>query len=183
MSNQLVLQLPGARAVLLCDERVRTEHVIGPPYPHGQVIDRFAVARSLGANLVSADTIDGLIAAVEEWGVDPVGLTRTLDAYVNGGAQDAPCRPSRSRWSSRRSTRSRCSRRSRSRSAACGSIRGGACSTVTGAAVPGLYCAGGDAGGLQGPRYVAGLALGLVFGPRAVDAVVMDHGGGEAHGP
>ena len=35
----------------------------------------------------------------------------------------------------------------------------------------GLYCAGGDAGGLQGPRYVAGLALGLVFGPRAVDAV------------
>ena len=59
MSNQIVLQLPGARAVLLCDERVRTEHVIGPPYPHGQVIDRFAVARSLGANLISADTIEG----------------------------------------------------------------------------------------------------------------------------
>ena len=51
-----------------------------------------------------------------------------------------------------------------------------------GGAVPGLYCAGGDAGGLQGPRYVAGLALGLVFGPRAVDAVVMDQGG-EANGP
>ena len=59
VSNQIVLQLPGARAVLLCDERVRTEHVIGPPYPHGQVIDRFAVARSLGANLTSADTIEG----------------------------------------------------------------------------------------------------------------------------
>jgi predicted oxidoreductase len=43
-----------------------------------------------------------------------------------------------------------------------------------GAAVPGLYCAGGDAGGLQGPRYVAGLMLGMVFGPRAVEAVVMD---------
>jgi predicted oxidoreductase len=40
-----------------------------------------------------------------------------------------------------------------------------------GAAVPGLYCAGGDAGGLQGPRYVAGLMLGMVFGPRAVEAV------------
>ena len=46
-----------------------------------------------------------------------------------------------------------------------------------GGAVPGLYCAGGDAGGLQGPRYVAGLALGLVFGPRAVDAVMTDQGG------
>ena len=52
-----------------------------------------------------------------------------------------------------------------------------------GRAVAGLYCAGGDAGGLQGPRYVAGLALGLVFGPRAVDAVVLDHRGGEGNGP
>ena len=43
-----------------------------------------------------------------------------------------------------------------------------------GAYVPGLYCAGGDAGGLQGPRYVAGLMLGAVFGPRAVEAVMTD---------
>jgi len=43
-----------------------------------------------------------------------------------------------------------------------------------GAVVSGLYCAGGDAGGLQGPHYVAGLMLGMVFGPRAVEAVVMD---------
>jgi predicted oxidoreductase len=40
--------------------------------------------------------------------------------------------------------------------------------------VRGLYCAGGDAGGLQGPRYVAGLMLGAVFGPRAVEAVMTD---------
>ena len=45
-----------------------------------------------------------------------------------------------------------------------------------GLAVPGLYCAGGDAGGLQGPHYVAGLMLGMVFGPRAVEAVEMDKG-------
>ncbi len=43
-----------------------------------------------------------------------------------------------------------------------------------GGRVPGLYCAGGDAGGLQGPHYVAGLMLGMVFGPRAVEAVAMD---------
>ena len=40
-----------------------------------------------------------------------------------------------------------------------------------GAAIAGLYAAGGDAGGLQGPHYVAGLMLGMVFGPRAVEAV------------
>jgi hypothetical protein len=37
-----------------------------------------------------------------------------------------------------------------------------------------LYCAGGHVGGLQGPRYVAGLMLGAVFGPRAVEAVMTD---------
>ncbi len=36
-----------------------------------------------------------------------------------------------------------------------------------GAPVPGLFAAGADAGGLQDLRYVGGLALGLVFGPRA----------------
>jgi hypothetical protein len=34
-----------------------------------------------------------------------------------------------------------------------------------------LYAAGADAGGLQGPGYVGGLALGLVFGPRVAEAV------------
>ena len=35
--------------------------------------------------------------------------------------------------------------------------------------IDGLYAAGGDAGGLQGPHYVAGLMLGDGFGPtRAV---------------
>jgi monoamine oxidase len=43
-----------------------------------------------------------------------------------------------------------------------------------GAAVRGLHCAGGDAGGLQGPRYVAASKLGIVCGPRAVEAVMLD---------
>src|SRR5207244_12315996 len=41
-----------------------------------------------------------------------------------------------------------------------------------GVAVPGLFAAGADAGGLQDVRYVGGLALGLVFGPRAVRAAI-----------
>jgi succinate dehydrogenase/fumarate reductase flavoprotein subunit len=181
VSNQIVLQRPGARAVLLCDERVRREHVIGPPYPHGQVIDRFAVARSLGARLASADTVDGLIAAVAEWGVDAAGVRRTLDLYENGGAQDAPLPaepvplvepPFHAVQVQPTLT------------LPLGGVRVDAWGRVLdrdGGVVEGLYCAGCDAGGLQGPRYVAGLALGLVFGPRAVDAVVMDQGG--ANGP
>ncbi len=41
-----------------------------------------------------------------------------------------------------------------------------------GKAVPGLYAAGADAGGLQDYRYVGGLALGAVFGPRAAEAAI-----------
>jgi succinate dehydrogenase/fumarate reductase flavoprotein subunit len=40
-----------------------------------------------------------------------------------------------------------------------------------GAVVAGLFAAGADAGGLQGPGYVGGLVLGLVLGRRAAEAV------------
>ena len=77
----MTLRQPGRRGVLLCDERVRTERVIGPPYPHGQVIDRFEHARGLGAHIASSDTVDGLVSQVASWGVDAHGLNRTLELY------------------------------------------------------------------------------------------------------
>lgn len=41
-----------------------------------------------------------------------------------------------------------------------------------GSSVPGLFAAGADAGGLQDYRYVGGLALGAVFGPRAAETAI-----------
>jgi hypothetical protein len=38
--------------------------------------------------------------------------------------------------------------------------------------IGGLFAAGADAGGLQDRRYVGGLGLGLVFGPRAAAAAL-----------
>ena len=38
--------------------------------------------------------------------------------------------------------------------------------------MPGLFVAGADLGGVQETGYVGGLALGLVFGPRAADAAL-----------
>jgi predicted oxidoreductase len=46
-----------------------------------------------------------------------------------------------------------------------------------GAPVPGLFAAGADAGGLQDVRYVGGLALGLVFGPRAARTAIAELSG------
>jgi succinate dehydrogenase/fumarate reductase flavoprotein subunit len=175
VSNQAALRLPGMRAVLLCDERVRREHVIGPPYPHGQVIDRFALASELGANLASADSAGELVARVADWGFDAAGLKRTLISYEFGGPQDAPlpAEPVPLREPPFHAVEVQ-----PTLTFPLGGVRVDAWGRVLdrdGRAVEGLYAAGGDAGGLQGPRYAAGLALGLVFGPRAADAVMMDN--------
>jgi succinate dehydrogenase/fumarate reductase flavoprotein subunit len=173
VANQLTLRQPGRRGVLLCDERVRTERVIGPPYPHGQVIDRFEHARSLGAHVASANTIGELVAQVTSWGVDGDGLRQTLERYENGGAQDAP----RTRPVPLREAPFWAVEFQPTITFPLGGVRVDPWGRVLdrdGHAVGGLYCAGGDAGGLQGPRYVAGLMLGAVFGPRAVEAVMTD---------
>jgi succinate dehydrogenase/fumarate reductase flavoprotein subunit len=160
VANQLTLRQPGARGVLLCDEVVRRERVVSAPYPHGQVIDRFEHARSLGARITSADTVEALVAAVGEWGVDTAALTRTLGAYTGPNTLREP-----PFWAVEFQPTITFS---------LGGVRVDAWGRVLdrdGTAIAGLYAAGGDAGGLQGPHYVAGLMLGMVFGPRAVEAV------------
>jgi succinate dehydrogenase/fumarate reductase flavoprotein subunit len=147
--------------------------VIAAPYPHGQVIDRFEAARPLGARVACADTVEALVAEVATWGVDAAGLAETLERYPDGGPQDAPVtepvplrRPPF--WAIEVQP---------TITFPFGGVRVDAWGRALdrdGAPVAGLYCAGGDAGGLQGPRYAAGLALGMVFGPRAVEAVAMD---------
>jgi succinate dehydrogenase/fumarate reductase flavoprotein subunit len=157
VSNQLALREPEARAVLICDERVRREYAVGPPYPHGQVVDRFAAAAQAGGRLVHADSIADLAARVAEWGVDGAELRHTL-ADADSLREPpfhalavAPCI-----------------------TFTFGGLRVDADGRVLGpegAWIRNLYAAGADAGGLQGPGYVGGLALGLVFGPRVAEAV------------
>ena len=49
VSNQATLRQPGARAVLICDDAVRTRYAAAAPYPHGQVVDRIAATEASGA--------------------------------------------------------------------------------------------------------------------------------------
>jgi succinate dehydrogenase/fumarate reductase flavoprotein subunit len=157
-SNQAVLREPESRAILICDERVRREHAVGPPYPHGQVIDRFAAAADAGGRLATAATVAELAACAGEWGVDVATLERTLEEAGDTLREPpfhalavAPCI-----------------------TFTFGGLRtdpDGRVLDRDGRWVRNLYAAGADAGGLQGPGYVGGLALGLVFGPRVAEAV------------
>ena len=150
VSNQALLREPGSRGLLLCDERIRREHAVGPPYPHGQEVDRFELAAAAGASLTSVGTLEELAdlsgagaAMLAERGLSEppfwaLEVQPTLTFTFGGLAADA----------------------------------GGQVRDEHGRPIPGLFAAGADVGGLQDTGYVGGLVLGLVFGPLAADAAL-----------
>ena len=172
VSNQATLRQPGARAVLVCDERIRTAFAVTAPYPHGQVVDRMAAAQAAGGRYVSARTKGELIEAVASWGVARRTLAATIDQWAAASAGDDDA------LDVARATRPEpfldppfhALELQPAITFPFGGLRVDADGRVLdrdGAPVPGLFAAGADAGGLQDLRYVGGLALGLVFGPRA----------------
>jgi succinate dehydrogenase/fumarate reductase flavoprotein subunit len=159
VSSQSALRQPGSRAVLLFDERVRIDHAVAAPYPHGQVVDRLALAEELGARVAHAPTLRRLIAGVAGFGVDAEGLAATLAARPDP-LREPPFHALEVQPSI---------------TFTYGGVRADADGHVLdarGRRLPGLFAAGADVGGLQGPGYVGGLVLGLVFGPRAAEAAL-----------
>lgn len=158
VSNQATLRQPGSKAVLLCDERVHTERAATAPYPHGAVVDRLAAAEAVGAHFARTQTRDALVDAVAAWGVPRDALLETLEGAASEALHSPPLyavevQPSIT------------------------FTFGGLAVDADGRVldrdnkpVPGLFAAGADAGGLQDYRYVGGLVLGIVFGPRAAEA-------------
>jgi succinate dehydrogenase/fumarate reductase flavoprotein subunit len=178
VTNQALLRQAEARGVLLCDERVRAERAVGPPYPHGQVVDRFAAARAAGARVASASSLDALADEVGAWGVTSSRLRQTLADVEAAAAGDPPAQddvalpvwppPLREApfWAVEVQP---------AITFTYGGLRGdahGRALDADGEPVQGLYVAGADLGGVQETGYVGGLVLGLVYGPRAADAAL-----------
>ena len=178
VTNQALLRQAGSRGVLFCDERVRMEHAVGPPYPHGQVVDRFEAARVSGARVATADSLDELVALVDGWGVNAGRLRQTL-ADVEAAAGGSPPPPDDVAIAGWPPPLSEAPFHAVEVQPAItftfGGLRGdtdGRALYRDGEPVAGLYVAGADLGGLQETGYVGGLVLGLVFGPRAADAAL-----------
>ena len=173
VSNQATLRQPGARAVLICDQATRTRHAAAAPYPHGQVVDRIAGAEAAGGRFVRTNTLDQLTAAVTRWGVVRQGLTETLECWAAGATgadapRQLPLEPPHEPPYYALEVQPTIT-----------FPFGGLAADVDGRVldrdgepVRGLFAAGADAGGLQDGRYVGGLVLGAVFGPRAADAAL-----------
>lgn len=177
VSNQAVLRQRGGRAVLLCDEAVRTAHAVGAPYPHGQVVDRFALAKQAGARIARAETLDRLVAEVEAWDVNGPALRETLARYEAAaeGADVTLDAPLPADPHPLREPPFHALEVQPSITFTYGGLRAdgeGRVLDTAGLPVPGLFAVGADVGGLQDTGYVGGLALGLVFGPRVAEAAL-----------
>ena len=162
VTNQALLRQAGSRGVLFCDERVRMEHAVGPPYPHGQVVDRFEAARVSGARVATADSLDELVALVDGWGVNAGRLRQTL-ADVEAAAGGSPPPPDDVAIAGWPPPLSEAPFHAVEVQPAItftfGGLRGdtdGRALYRDGEPVAGLYVAGADLGGLQETGYVEG---------------------------
>jgi succinate dehydrogenase/fumarate reductase flavoprotein subunit len=164
-SNQATLRQRGGRAVLICDERTRTEHAVTAPHPHGLAVDRLARAREAGARIASTESLDALVDAVAGWGVNGPRLRATIERANVGdgpGLREPPYHALEVQSSI---------------TFTFGGLRadaGGRVLRADGRPVPRLYVAGADLGGLQEEAYVGGLSLGLVFGPHVAEAALVE---------
>jgi succinate dehydrogenase/fumarate reductase flavoprotein subunit len=177
VSNQATVRQPGSRAVLICDERIHTTFAATAPYPHGQVIDRVAEAEAAGGRCATTRTLHELVGAVAAWGVARRALTATLDqctaaAAGDESALDVPRAMPPEPFIEPPFYALEVQPTVTFTFGGLAVDPDGCVLDRDGAPVPGLFAAGGDAGGLQDYRYVGGLALGLVFGPRAAQAAI-----------
>lgn len=170
-----VLDQPQARALLICDERVHREWMLKPYVQGIEAPDKFRLAYSRGARAAVAEDADELEALPDEWGYPGPATRDTLLAFNAESAAGAPDPPRRfdcvplieppyyvievipaitNTW---------------------GGLRIDPEARVLnpeGEAVPGLFAAGADAGGLYERAYAGGLAAGLTFAIRAVQTAL-----------
>ena len=168
--NQALLGQPGARGVLVFDEHVHLTEARQEPFPGLGATDRFETAKEAGAVWASADSIDGLVRQVAEWGVDPIALADTLAAYrtaagIGGGAArgvpvSAQARPPQTAPFHALMVQP-------SITFTFGGVpisADGSALDPDGRPVPGLYAAGADAGGISNIGYAGGLAPAYITG-------------------
>jgi len=182
VSNQATLHQPDSKAVLICDERIHTTFAATAPYPHGQVIDRIAAAQAAGGRYAMTRTKEEMLDAVAGWGVAPLALAKTLDQWADAAAGDefALEIPRAVRPEPIIDPPFHALEVQPAITFTFGGLRvdpDGRVLDRDGGPVPGLLAAGADAGGLQDVRYVGGLALGLVFGPRAARTAIAEMSG------
>lgn len=186
--NQAVTFQPQARGILIFDEFVRSTEVLEEPFPGLGSIDRLGIAIEAGGQHAVAQTLPELVELVAGWGVDSDQLAGTLDRYAEVARQGGGTADGVPVSASARAPQDGpfyALMVQPSITFTFGGIRTNAKGEALdhdGAAVPGLYAAGADIGGLSNYGYAGGLAPGYITGRWAGDSAAgraaksMQHG-------
>lgn len=173
-STQATLRQPGARALLIWDERIQREVALTPPVAGAAPLDKFAVAVEAGAKGAILPDIDSLAGFAASIGFDGAACVGALKDY-NARMRDAPETASPSRERHARPLSEAPFRALLVEPAITFAYGGVAIDEQTRALdawsspVPGLFVAGADAGNVYRGGYCGGLALAGTLGLRAGD--------------
>jgi succinate dehydrogenase/fumarate reductase flavoprotein subunit len=177
VSAGAVLRQPGATALLLADEELKSRYILQAFIPGmDRGMDKFELARTLGAHLVSAPTLPELAYQVGQWGFNAERLLMTISRYNDDLINGTPGHPRRSRHAMRLTTPPFFALEVQPAiTMTYGGVRvDGHCRALTreGAVIKGLYAIGFDAGGFYQRGYAGGLARALVTGAIAVEHIL-----------
>ncbi len=170
MNAQAAVRQDYAAVFAIFDQDVHDRHIVGRPSGHPEGLNRLEAAREAGAWIVTAPTLDKLVALVAERGVRRDALARTLHAYNRAMAEgtDEPLPIGRVEL---RAPLWRPPFYAIALAPAITLTYGGLrvdqrCQVLdrAGMPLPGLYAAGGDAGGTYFEQYGGGLAMALTLG-------------------
>ncbi|RRJ87025.1 FAD-dependent oxidoreductase [Gulosibacter macacae] len=168
--NQDLAREPGALGVLIFDDHVRRTEATSEPFPGLGAIDRVQIAADAGGRYASADSLESLLDAVAEWGIDRRRLQDTVDGYlaaVAAGGDAAAAVPVSAAARAPQTGPFHALMVQPSITFTFGGIRTDASGAVIdhrGERVPGLFAAGADIGGVSNHGYAGGLAPAYITG-------------------
>lgn len=172
-----LLEQPRARGLLVADERVYRDWVLGSYVEGAVAVDKFDLTRRRGGRCGTADTLDDFAYLPAEWGYDGTAIAERIRAVDSAGDRVLPTRTYDARPLAQGPYYiiETCP----ALTFPFHGIRIDAAARVLstmGDPVAGLFAAGSDIGGLYHHAYAGGIAPALVFGLAAADTAA-------GHGP
>jgi succinate dehydrogenase/fumarate reductase flavoprotein subunit len=170
-----VLEQPEARALLISDQRVHDEWIMKPYVEGGDPVDRFQLAYKRGARAAIAEDIDEFEALPEEWGYPGEAVRDTLREFNEQCRAGNPSPGRRLDAAPLVDPPYYVIEVIPAITHPFGGLRIDENARVLdadGTAIPGLFAAGADAGGVFYRAYAGGLASALVFGLEAARTAI-----------
>jgi succinate dehydrogenase/fumarate reductase flavoprotein subunit len=175
LSTLATLEQPGARALLICDERVHREWMLRPYVEGLEAPDKFDLAYRAGARCATAADLDEFADLPEEWGYPGITVRETLATFNDQCRAGAPQPPRRRDRLGLTEPPYYVLEVAPAITFTFGGLLIDPDARVLradGEPIPGLLAAGADAGGLYVRAYAGGLAAALVFGLTAAETVL-----------